>query len=131
MDFTYDDNTFSDLHKEVHGWRPSNSLMVEWNERTPRQKQELWNALCDQLEDVMAEEKAAHERKLAAFEKFVEYNMRLGASTRRDAIRWIFDAEDISFDDPGYACWLFGLPYNPYEDEFRSIKLENMGIIFK
>ena len=100
MDFTYDDNTFSDLHKEVHGWRPSNSLMVEWNERTPRQKQELWNALCDQLEDVMAEEKAAHERKLAAFEKFVEYNMRLGASTRRDAIRWIFDAEDISFDDP-------------------------------
>ena len=131
MDFTYDDNTFSDLHKEVHGWRPSNSLMVEWNERTPRQKQELWNALCDQLEDVMAEEKAAHERKLAAFEKFVEYNMRLGASTRRDAIRWIFDAEDISFDDPGYASWLFGLLYNPYEDEFRSIKLENMGNIFK
>ena len=131
MDFTYDDNTFSDLHKEVHGWRPSNSLMVEWNERTPRQKQELWNALCDQLEDVMAEEKAAHERKLAAFEKFVEYNMRLGASTRRDAIRWIFDAEDISFDDPGYGCLLFGLPYNPYEDEFRSIKLENMGNIFK
>ena len=42
MDFTYDNNTFSDLHKEVHGWRPSNSLMVEWNERTPRQKQELW-----------------------------------------------------------------------------------------
>ena len=73
MDFTYDDNTFSDLHKEVHGWRPSNSLMVEWNERTPRQKQELWNALCDQLEDVMAEQKAAHERKLAAFEKLVEY----------------------------------------------------------
>ena len=55
--YTYDDNTFSDLHKEVYGFRPRTDGWADWTSRTPRQKQELWNALCDELENVMKEEK--------------------------------------------------------------------------
>ena len=56
--FTYSDDCFSDLHKDVYGFRPRGILMEEWHERTPRQKQELWNALCDELEENMKAEKA-------------------------------------------------------------------------
>ena len=53
--YTYDDNTFSDLFKEVYGFRPRTDSWADWTSRTTRQKQELWNALCDELEDVMKE----------------------------------------------------------------------------
>ena len=53
--YTYDDNTFSDLHKEVYGFRPKADGWADWTSRTPRQKQELWNALSDELEVVMKE----------------------------------------------------------------------------
>ena len=81
----------------------------------------IWDDLCDRLEETMAEELEANHRKIAMFEDRIQKNIKLGASTRKDAIRWIFDAEDISFDDPGYACYLLNIPY-VYEDEFRSMK---------
>ena len=61
--YTYDDNTFSDLFKEVYGFRPRTDSWADWTSRTPRQKQELWNALSDELEVVMKEEKLAKEKK--------------------------------------------------------------------
>jgi hypothetical protein len=50
--YTYDENTFSDLHKEVYGFRPNTDMWKDWTSRTPRQKQELWNALSDELEEL-------------------------------------------------------------------------------
>ena len=104
--YTYDDNTFSDLHKEVYGFRPKADGWADWTSRTPRQKQELWNALCDELEVVMKEEKLAKDRKTQNFENRVKETLSLGTTNLR------FDA--------GYACYLLGLPYS-YEEEFRTI----------
>jgi len=122
--YTYDDNTFSDLHKEVYGFRPRTDGWADWTSRTPRQKQELWNALCDELEDVMKEEKLAKDRKTQNFENRVKETLSLGAKTRKDAIRWIFQADNINTTDvrfdAGYACYLLGLPYS-YEEEFRTL----------
>ena len=70
--FTYSDDCFSDLHKDVYGFRPRGILMEEWHERTPRQKQELWNALCDELEENMKAEKAAEEVAVEEFEVRVQ-----------------------------------------------------------
>ena len=50
--YTYTTDLFSDLHKDVYGYRPRGAAMEEWNSRTPRQKNELFNALCDELEEV-------------------------------------------------------------------------------
>ena len=122
--FTYDDNTFSDLVKEVYGTRsPARKYghLFYYYDETSEKKQMIWDDLCDRLEENMAEELEAHHRKIAMFEDSIQKCIKLGASTRRDAIRWIFDAEDISFDDPGYACHLLNIPY-VYEDEFRSMK---------
>ena len=122
--FTYDDNTFSDLVKEVYGTRsPARKYghLFYYYDETSEKKQMIWDDLCDRLEENMAEELEAHHRKIAMFEDSIQKYIKLGASTRRDAIRWIFDAEDISFDDPGYACHLLNIPY-VYEDEFRSMR---------
>ena len=121
--YTYDENTFSDLHKEVYGFRPNTDMWKDWTSRTPRQKQELWNALSDELEDVMKEEKLAKDRKTQNFENRIKTTLSLGAKTRKDAIRWIFQADKIDTTDgqfAGYACHLLGLPYS-YEEEFRAI----------
>ena len=121
--YTYDENTFSDLHKEVYGFRPNTDMWKDWTSRTPRQKQELWNALSDELEDVMKEEKLAKDRKTQNFENRIKTTLSLGAKTRKDAIRCIFQADKIDTTDgqfAGYACYLLGLPYS-YEEEFRTI----------
>jgi len=124
MTFTYDDNTFSDLVKEVYGTRsPARKYghLFYYYDETPENKQVLWDDLCDRLEETMAEELEANHRKTALFEDRIQNYIGLGAGNRKTALRWIFESDNISFDDPGYACYLLNIPYS-YEDEFRSIK---------
>tara|TARA_B100000902_G_scaffold270347_1_gene256190 strand:- start:865 stop:1242 length:378 start_codon:yes stop_codon:yes gene_type:complete len=123
MEFTYSDSTFSDLVKEVYGTRgPSREYghLSHYYNETSENKQEIWDDLCDQLNDVIAEELEANQRKTARFEDRIQDNIKLGAGDRKTAIRWIFQADGISFDDPGYACYLLNIPYS-YEDEFRKV----------
>ena len=49
MEYTYSDNIFSDLYKDVYGVRPRGAAMDDWNDRTPRQKQELWPIILPQI----------------------------------------------------------------------------------
>ena len=124
MTFTYDDNIFSDLVKEVYGTRsPAKEYghLSHYYNDTRKNKQKIWDDLCEQHEEVMAEELEANKRKTAMFEDRIQRTIDLGAYDREAAIRWIFQADGISFDDPGYACYLLNIPYD-YEDEFRSMR---------
>ena len=127
MTFTYSDNTFSDLVKEVYGTRgPSREYghLSHYYNETPENKQEIWNDLCDQLDEVNADELEASKRKVAMFEDRIKDMQYIGAVDRKAAIRWIFQGEDLDHEDPyfdiSYCCHYFGLPYS-YEDEFRKI----------
>ena len=93
MEFTYSDDCFSDLHKEVYGFRPRGSLMDDWNDRTPRQKQELWNALCDELEVNTKREREQELEDVAQVEKNIKAYIALGARDRKDALRWMTQNE--------------------------------------
>ena len=123
MYYTYDDNLFSDLYKEVHGFRPSSDLRTEWNARTPRQKQELWNALCDEHEEVIKREKAEKARAALALTERLELMYQLGAKTEVQALKWIMEAEEFSDIDlqygAGYFCFHFGLDYTEGKKSFR------------
>ena len=124
MKFTYSDNIFSDLVKEVYGTRsPAREYghLSHYYDETPKNKQKIWDDLCNEHEDIMAEELEANQRKTAMFEDRIQNYIGLGAGNRKTALRWIFESDNISFDDPGYACYLLNIPYS-YEDEFRSIK---------
>jgi hypothetical protein len=116
MYYTYDDSLFSDLHKEVYGFRPSSDLYADWNSRTPRQKQELWNALCDEHEAAIKREKEAKEIALESLYDRIYNMIDLGAKDTKDAIRWIIQAEEFSDFDlqygADYFCYHFDVDYS-------------------
>ena len=93
MEYTYCDRTFSDLHKDATGFRPSVGAMQEWEDRTPRQKQELWNALCDELAQNEAAARIAEEEAVKEFEQLVAKTISYGAEDRKAALRWITQTE--------------------------------------
>tara|TARA_B100000780_G_scaffold272135_1_gene233930 strand:- start:38 stop:208 length:171 start_codon:yes stop_codon:yes gene_type:complete len=47
----YDDNLFSDFHKEVYGFRPRGVIMDNWNSMAPAEKQVRWDQLCEEMHE--------------------------------------------------------------------------------
>ena len=48
--YDFCDDTFSDLHKDVYGFRPRGIIMENWNMMPDEQKQVRWDELCEELE---------------------------------------------------------------------------------
>lgn len=124
--FTYSDDLFSDLFKDVNGFRPRGALMDEWNERTPRQKQELWNALCDELEE---NEKAARKAESEALDEFrinVREVMNICSCNWTKAVKHLAAAEKIDLDrsmqDFDYFLWNQGLGYQDCQNIYKLYK---------
>jgi len=115
MEFTYSDDCFSDLHKDVYGFRPRGSLMDDWNDRTPRQKQELWNALCDELEENTKAKKAAEVVAIDKFEARIKDVIELGAGNRANALLWISGTETFHhIQDVEHFVWEQGILFTQY-----------------
>lgn len=116
--FTYSDDCFSDLFKDVNGFRPRGSLMDDWNDRTPRQKQELWNALCDELEENNKREKDEAAKAVDAFENTVQAFITFGAGDRVNALRWMTQNEVFNHSqDVEHFVWNEGILFTEYGKE--------------
>ena len=115
MEYTYSDDCFSDLFKDVNGFRPRGSLMTDWEDRTPRQKQELWNALCDELEENMKAEKAAEVVAIEKFEARIKDVIELGAGNRTNALLWMTGTETFyHIQDVEHFVWEQGILFTDY-----------------
>ena len=113
--YTYTTELFSDLHKDVYGYRPRGAAMEEWNSRTPRQKNELFNALCDELEEVTRDEKRQADRNLFEFTGLIMDMIELGAKDRETALRWMTqDHEFHSEQDVSHWVWAHGILFTEY-----------------
>ena len=113
--YTYTTELFSDLHKDVYGYRPRGAAMDEWNSRTPRQKNELFNALCDELEEVTRDEKRQADRNLFEFTGLIMDMIELGAKDRETALRWMTqDHEFHSEQDVSHWVWAHGILFTEY-----------------
>jgi hypothetical protein len=110
MDFTYDDNTFSDLYKDAHGFRPRGHEFYDAN-TTPARKQEIWDATLRDLDQTIEWEKQAEAQAIVEFEKLVDKTIEAGAGDRETALKWIAQSEGEEFYGTGYFRYLFGLPY--------------------
>jgi hypothetical protein len=120
MDFTFDENIFSDLHKDARGFRPrGHEFYTASNER----KQEIWDALLDELDRVMADDARTALDAQRRFEQLVAATISAGAHDRETAIRWILDAEGINASDAAYGggavCYHFGLCFQ-FADQFEA-----------
>jgi len=115
--YNFDINGFSDLHKDVYGFRPS----VDHNfyNVNDAERQIIWDNMVDELDHVI---KRCEEREKEAIENFesrINDIIDIGADDRETAIRWILESYD-TYDTPGYICWDLELPYS-YEVYFENI----------
>ena len=123
--YTFDDNIVSDLHKEARGFRPSEYFWEEWTQSPDNVKQIIWDNLCDEHKESMAQQRADEARALADFGQQIIDNITRGADSIETAIRWMLEAEQLSDFDlaygADYVAWKFGLSYqNPYRDRITA-----------
>jgi len=118
---TYDENLFSDLHKEAYGVRPSSSHSF-YATQDKSEKELIWTStLTDANEAVLAETEAMTKNQIE-FEKEIQTQIENGME-RDEAVIAVFKDRNIDFiieSNPGYLCYLIGIPYS-YEKEFGDI----------
>lgn len=124
MTYTYDDDLYSDLHKEAHGFRPREFSYRAWNAMSPAEKQEEWDWLLTCVKTAAETAAKAEANSVKDFRVRVEMLMSAGATDRATAIRWLAESMDCLNEDGtidgGYFCFKMGLPYS-MEKEFACI----------
>lgn len=112
----FDENIVSDLHKDARGFRPTQYWWDQWTKCNDAQKQFMWDALCDELEQTLALEELQQARAFAKLSDRILETMKLGAFDTKTAIKWIIEAEEFSDFDlqygADYFCYHFGVGYD-------------------
>lgn len=103
---------YSDLYKDVYGFRPRGSAIWDNYEALGQEIEYLYG----ELERVVEREKAEQVIAVAAFEQRVSETIATGAGSREDAIRWI--AQGVGYADPDFICHEYGLPYGYLGKEY-------------
>lgn len=115
MAFTFDANLFSDLHKDVYGFRPRGHWFYDSN-TTDEERQAEWDYLCKRLEEQIDEENAAKAKALKDLYAQVADLRSKGARNDQQALKWIVQALNPSRSDLAYGgewvCWELGLSFS-------------------
>jgi hypothetical protein len=115
MNYTYSDDLWSDLHKDVHGFRPSAIFMKNLLAFDEQTKQNLWDALCEQLEENAKAEKAAEVVAIEKFEARIKDIVELGAGNRTNALLWMIGTETFyHLQDVEHFVWEQGILFTNY-----------------
>lgn len=114
--YTYDENLFSDLHKDAFGFRPSVFAWTEWNEASPAQKQVIWEDLLDAHQRTMDWERQQEEWAIDDYRLRVQDMLELGATGEYQARKWLVqglnpDATDLLYGGE-WVCYELGLPFS-------------------
>jgi hypothetical protein len=112
-EYTFDTNTFSDLHKDAYGYRPHQGWWDWLQSATDAEKQEEWDSLIDAMDRREAMRVEDEKYAVENFERLVFLTMGNGAKTRKDAVAWIMEAEmGTSFqNDVEHFEWHMGIPF--------------------
>jgi len=108
--YTFDDNTVSDLHKDAYGFRPSQSFWAIFAASNGDQKQAIWDDLCDALEATVARERQEQDEAIKRFNNRLNKLYEVVAKDFEMAIRWLHESCDTNGDDD-YLEFMLGLPY--------------------
>ena len=123
----FDYDTFSDLHKDVHGFRPSAIFMKNVKRFSDQERDDLWESLCAQLEENTKAEKAKEEVDIAKFEARVLDVIGLGADDRETALRWITGQETFySVQCVEHFVWEQGILFTDYG---KALLFELLNIV--
>ena len=115
MEFTYSDELFSDLHKDVYGFRPRGVILDNWNILPAEQKQARWDQLCAELESNTIFEKQQEIKAVASFQARVQDVIELGAGNYTNALLWISGTETFyNVQDVEHFVWEQGILFTDY-----------------
>ncbi len=53
--YTFDEQILSDLHKDAYGSSPSNGFWRQWSHSTMDEKQDIWDGILFDLNDLQKE----------------------------------------------------------------------------
>lgn len=123
--FTYSEELFSDFHKDTYGFRPR-EYHAFWN-ATPKQKQKIWDAMCEDFDYEQERERLQKIEDLAAFERDVALTISYGAGDRATALRWMTQNKMFyNEQDVEHWVWDRGILFT---DEGRALVKELMEIV--
>ena len=113
----YDDEIYSDLHKDAYGCRPGEAGFAYWDSLTPDEKQRHCDSLVATMNEGERQREEFEKEAIARFEAKLADIIATGAKDRETAIRWIFEAENDQyvFGDPDFFCFNYGLPYGYFK----------------
>ena len=103
--------SYSDMYKDAYGFRPRGIDTSLW---TLEQFEAEFEYLARALELQLKEKAEAQSVAVAAFEARVAEVIKLGASDRETALRWIMDGSEAG-GDWEYFCFLTSLPYGYFK----------------
>ena len=110
--YTFEDNLFSDLHKDAYGFRPR---YHRYYEASNDEKQEIWNDLCALLEQNEAQARQLEKERIASFEDRINDVIGLGAGNRKTALRWIASQETFYHGQcVEHFVWELGVLFTNY-----------------
>jgi hypothetical protein len=121
----YSVELFSDLHKDVNGFRPTIDHKFyavsdpESGFFDPEEAERIWNYYITELEEQCAAEEIRRKQCVVEFEEWIEELIGMGAGDRFTAIRWVIDTYDQD-DYVDYILWDLNLPHT-YADEFNAV----------
>jgi len=112
--YTFDINTFSDLHKDAYGFRPSERFYVWMDTATNDELQAEWDSLLIAVKRSIEEDNQRELLAISRFEQLVSETIERGAADRETALRWIMDASSCN-GDWELLCYEHGLPYGYFK----------------
>ena len=111
----FDYDIFSDLHKDVYGFRPRGTAMDNWDMMGPTRKQAYWDELCAELEANTIFEKQQAENAVAKFQARVKDVIELGAGNRTNALLWMTSSEKFFHSQSvEHFVWEQGILFTDY-----------------
>lgn len=126
MTYTFDFDIFSDLHKDAYGFRPRSHRFYQ-ESTTDAERQQIWDNLCQVVEDNIASEKENEARALRDFEAEVANTIALGAGDRTTALRWMTSSETFhNFQCLEHWVWNRGFLFT---DEGRKLIQDLLKIV--
>lgn len=115
MTYSFSTELFSDLHKDVYGFRPRGHWFYD-EATTDDERQAEWDYLVHRLDQQIEEDNAEKAANLEAFRIQVKQNLALGAKDEQEAIRWVVESlnphpVDLSYGGD-WVCYELGLAYS-------------------
>jgi hypothetical protein len=110
MNYTFDEDTVSDLHRDAYGFRPGGNFWSAWAAFNADQRQALWDSMMETAERTCELERESQRACEHDFQCRITSLQHLGARDFAMALRWLHDAHDTQGDDE-YLEFRLGLSF--------------------